>query len=49
MVCPLRSENQTEQTNNGKVALPSPLNSDLAASLMLKIMVIHSNIATGHK
>ena len=25
------------------------VNSDLAASLMLKIMVIHSNIATGHK
>ena len=30
---------------NGQVLV----NSDLAASLMLKIMVIHSNIATGHK
>lgn len=30
---------------NGQVSV----NSDLAASLMLKIMVIHSNIATGYK
>lgn len=30
MVCLLHLENQIAQTNNRKVALPSPLNSDLA-------------------
>lgn len=35
MVCPPHSESQIAQTSNRKAALPSPLNSDLAASYII--------------
>ena len=34
---PPHSESQTERTSNRRAALPSPLNSDLAASYILYI------------
>ena len=48
MVFHLHLENQTAQTNNHRVASPSPLNSDLAASYIIykdkNIRIMKENI-----